>query len=117
MTQFSQQPPEGHPDLQEQSLGITPLTISIQENSEENPDAEAENNQPENLNTEIGSPLNSYGKDPEICAQVLQSLQTMNEFENIVMTDPETGNGVYLSETERAAEQVRLENMRSYYCA
>jgi hypothetical protein len=40
----------------------------------------------------------------------------MNENENIVMTDPETGNGFYLSESERAAEQVRLENMRSYYC-
>ena len=40
----------------------------------------------------------------------------MNEFENIVMTDPETGDGIYLSESERAAETIRLEGMRGYYC-
>ena len=61
--------------------------------------------------------LDSFGKDQEICEQVLQSLQTMNEFENIVMTDPETGNGIFLSESERTAEQERLIGMRNYYCA
>ena len=57
-----------------------------------------------------------YGKDPEMCSQILQSLQTMRTNENIVMTDPATGNGVYLSETERQAEIIRLQNMQSYYC-
>lgn len=64
----------------------------------------------------VAESLNSFGKDPELCAQVLQSLETMNSYENIVMTDPTTGNGTYLSESERAAEKIRLEGMRDYYC-
>ena len=117
VTQYSQQPPEGHPDLQETSLAITPLTVGIQQSRDQDLPAQGST---EGVNQGDGSAadlLNSFGKDPEICAQALQSLQTMNEFENIVMTDPSTGNGVYLSESERAAEQVRLEGMRDYYCA
>jgi hypothetical protein len=40
----------------------------------------------------------------------------MNEFENIVMTDPATGDGIYLSESERDVEKIRLDGMRGYYC-
>jgi len=104
VSHFSQNPPpEGV--LAEQAL--LPRNMPTTEVTVEQNVAESEGDQ---------ETLNSFGKDPELCTEVLQSLQTMNQYDNIVMTDPETGNGVYLSETERAAERVRLENMRSYYC-
>jgi hypothetical protein len=39
----------------------------------------------------------------------------MNNFETIVMTDPTTGGGIDLSESERDAEKIRLDGMRGYY--
>ena len=116
VTQFSQQPPDGHPDLEEKQLDTTPLTLPIQnQNDSQTAQTLTDNEQSDTVEQAFG--LDSFGKDQEVCAQVLQSLQTMNEFENIVMTDPETGNGIFLSESERAAEQERLIGMRNYYCA
>jgi hypothetical protein len=107
---YSQQPPAENPEAEQQSLEQTPLTQAIA-------NSETSSETPETVNTDADySGTSAYGKDPELCAQVLQSLQTMNEFENIVMTDPETGDGIYLSESERAAETIRLEGMRGYYC-
>ena len=58
----------------------------------------------------------SFGKDPALCEQVLQSLDVLSRHETVVMTDPETGDGIYLSANERTAEIARLQNMRAYYC-
>lgn len=58
----------------------------------------------------------SFGKNAEMCAKATQSLATLNAHSTVVMTDPVTGNGVYLSDSERVAEIARLQNMQSYYC-
>lgn len=105
VSHFSQNPP---PEQVSAEVGLLPRSALV-----------GDQNLPSESTDEVSSgeeTLNSFGKDPELCSQILQSLQTMNEHENIVMTDPETGNGFYLSESERAAEQIRLEDMRSYYC-
>lgn len=106
VSHFSQSPP---PSDVEAERALLPRTSPVNATN-----TAVQEQQASSVNS--GETLNSFGKDPDLCSQVLQSLQTMNEYENIVMTDPETGDGFYLSETERAAEKVRLENMRSYYC-
>lgn len=107
---FSQRPPAENPEVEQQSLEQTPLTLLIA-----NTESSSETSETADVDADY-SGTSAFGKNPELCAQVLQSLQTMNEFENIVMTDPATGDGIYLSESERAAEKIRLENMRGYYC-
>jgi hypothetical protein len=106
VSHFSQNPP---PSDIEAERALLPRTSPVNASATAVPEEQA-------ASASSGETLNSFGKDPDLCSQVLQSLQTMNEYENIVMTDPDTGDGVYLSESERAAEKVRLENMRSYYC-
>lgn len=106
VSHFSQNPP---PEQASAEVGLLPQNALVNDQHlQQAPEEDGLSNSEESLA--------SFGKDPELCTQILQSLQTMNEHENIVMTDPETGNGIYLSESERAAEQVRLEDMRRYYC-
>lgn len=106
VSHFSQNPPPDNIAAEQAALPQNALTTPA------NTAVQTDTQQP----TNSGETLNSFGKDPQLCSQILQSLQTMNEHENIVMTDPDTGDGFYLSESERAAEKIRLENMRSYYC-
>ncbi len=105
VSHFSQNPPPEGVDAEQNLL---PRTAAIDTPQQE---ASAQTEQ-----SEVPTSLNSFGKDPELCAQVLQSLDTMNSYENILMTDPTTGDGIFLSESERAAEKIRLEGMRDYYC-
>ncbi|GEM_PF-1757226 len=103
VSHYSQQPPAENPQAEQQTLEITPLTLAIQAS----PNSIAESVEPETETSDYTG-TSAFGKDPELCAQVLQSLQTMNNFENIVMTDPATSHGIYLSESEREAEKILL---------
>ena len=59
---------------------------------------------------------NAYGKDPQLCAQIRQTLTSMTEYSDVRISDPTTGEETELTDEAKVAELERLDHLRAYYC-